>query len=132
MTQKLTRREKLMYGVGDIGFSLTTTILGAYFAIFLTDVVGIRPGIAAIAIFIGRTWDYINDPIFGYISDRTRTRWGRRRPYLLIGMLPLMLPSACCGGVHPGKAQSPWQPIMLWPTSFSKPQTPCSTCPTSR
>ena len=78
-----------MYGVGDIGFSLTTTILGAYFAIFLTDVVGIRPGIAAIAIFIGRSWDYINDPIFGYLSDRTRTRWGRRRPYLLFGMLPL-------------------------------------------
>jgi GPH family glycoside/pentoside/hexuronide:cation symporter len=80
-----------MYGVGDIGFSLTTTILGAYFAIFLTDVVGIRPGIAAVAIFIGRTWDYINDPIFGYISDRTRTRWGRRRPFLLFGMLPLMI-----------------------------------------
>ncbi len=91
MIQKLTRREKLMYGVGDIGFSLTTTILGAYFAIFLTDVVGIRPGIAAIAIFIGRSWDYINDPIFGYLSDRTRTRWGRRRPYLLFGMLPLAI-----------------------------------------
>jgi GPH family glycoside/pentoside/hexuronide:cation symporter len=91
MTQKLSRREKFMYGVGDIGFSLTTTILGAYFAIFLTDVVGIRPGIAAIAIFIGRSWDYVNDPIFGYLSDRTRTRWGRRRPYLLFGMLPLII-----------------------------------------
>jgi len=91
MSQKLSRREKFMYGVGDIGFSLTTTILGAYFAIFLTDVVGIRPGIAAIAIFIGRSWDYINDPIFGYLSDRTRTRWGRRRPFLLFGTLPLAL-----------------------------------------
>lgn len=91
MTQKLSRREKLMYGVGDIGFSLTTTILGVYFAIFLTDVVGIRPGIAAIAIFIGRSWDYINDPIFGYISDRTRTRWGRRRPFLLFGTIPLVI-----------------------------------------
>jgi GPH family glycoside/pentoside/hexuronide:cation symporter len=91
MSQKLTQREKFMYGVGDIGFSLTTTILGAYFAIFLTDVIGIRPGIAAVAIFIGRTWDYINDPLFGYISDRTRTRWGRRRPFLLFGIFPLML-----------------------------------------
>jgi GPH family glycoside/pentoside/hexuronide:cation symporter len=91
MTQKLPRRAKFMYGIGDIGFSLTTSILGAYFAIFLTDVVGIRPGIAAIAIFIGRSWDYINDPIFGYLSDRTRTRWGRRRPFLLFGALPLAL-----------------------------------------
>lgn len=91
MTAILSRRDKLMYGVGDIGFSLSTTILGAYFAIFLTDVVGIRPGIAAIAIFVGRSWDYINDPIFGYISDRTRTRWGRRRPFLLFGTLPLAI-----------------------------------------
>ncbi len=91
MSGNLTRGEKLMYGVGDIGFSLTTTILGAYFAIFLTDVVGLRPGIAAIAVFIGKSWDYINDPVFGHISDRTRTKWGRRRPYLLFGALPLAL-----------------------------------------
>jgi glycoside/pentoside/hexuronide:cation symporter, GPH family len=91
MAEKLSRRDKLMYGVGDIGFSLSTTILGAYFAIFLTDVVGIRPGIAAIAIFVGRSWDYINDPLFGHLSDRTRTRWGRRRPFLLFGTLPLAL-----------------------------------------
>jgi GPH family glycoside/pentoside/hexuronide:cation symporter len=80
--------QKIIYGVGDIGFSLTGTIIGAYFAIFLTDVVGINPAIAAVAIFIGRTWDYVNDPLFGHLSDRTRTRWGRRRPFLLFGALP--------------------------------------------
>ena len=85
---KLTRMQKIIYGIGDIGFSLTGTIIGAYFAIFLTDVVGINPAIAAIAIFIGRTWDYVNDPLFGHLSDRTRTRWGRRRPFLLFGALP--------------------------------------------
>ncbi|MFC1879065.1 MFS transporter [Chloroflexota bacterium] len=88
---KLTRLEKLSYGVGDTGFSLTSTILGAYFAIFMVDVIGLRPETAAIAVFIGRSWDYINDPIFGYLSDRTRTRWGRRRPYLLFGALPYAL-----------------------------------------
>ena len=88
MEQRLKPIQKILYGIGDTGFSLTSTIIGAYFAIFLTDVVGISPGIAAIAIFIGRTWDYINDPMVGYISDRTRTRWGRRRPFLLFGALP--------------------------------------------
>lgn len=91
MKDRLSRLTKLIYGSGDIGFSLTTTIIGAYFAIFLTDVVGIAPATAAIAIFAGRTWDYINDPLVGYISDRTRTRWGRRRPFLLFGALPFAL-----------------------------------------
>jgi glycoside/pentoside/hexuronide:cation symporter, GPH family len=88
MQEKLSRRTKLIYGFGDIGLSLTTTIIAAYFAIFLTDVVGVAAGTAPVAIFIGRTWDYINDPIIGHISDRTRTRWGRRRPFLLFGALP--------------------------------------------
>jgi len=77
--EKLSRRTKFLYGIGDTGFGLTSTIIGAYFAIFLTDVVGISLGIAAAAIFFGRSWDYVNDPLIDRISDRTRTRWGRRR-----------------------------------------------------
>lgn len=91
MQNRLSRCTKLFYGIGDTGFSLTLTIIAAYFAIFLTDVVGLSPGIAAIAIFVGRSWDYINDPLIGYLSDRTRTRWGRRRPFLLFGALPFAL-----------------------------------------
>ncbi|OGN93739.1 MAG: hypothetical protein A2Z71_06700 [Chloroflexi bacterium RBG_13_50_21] len=91
MKSKLPTWRKWMYGSGDLGFSITSTIVAAYFAIFLTDVVGVRAGIVAIAIFIGRTWDYVNDPLFGYISDRTRTRWGRRRPYLLFGPIPFAI-----------------------------------------
>jgi GPH family glycoside/pentoside/hexuronide:cation symporter len=91
MTQKLSRLTKIIYGSGDIGFSLTTTIVAAYFLFFLTNVVGIRPAVAGIAILIGRSWDYINDPIIGHISDRTRSRWGRRRPFLLFGALPFAL-----------------------------------------
>jgi GPH family glycoside/pentoside/hexuronide:cation symporter len=91
MENKLPTWRKWMYGSGDLGFSITSTIVAAYFAIFLTDVVGVRPGIVAIAIFVGRTWDYVNDPLFGYISDRTRTRWGRRRPFLLFGPIPFAI-----------------------------------------
>jgi GPH family glycoside/pentoside/hexuronide:cation symporter len=91
MSERLPTRTKILYGSGDIGFSLTTTIVGAFLAIFLTDVVGLPARTAALAIFVGSTWDYINDPIMGHISDRTRTRWGRRRPFLLFGALPFAL-----------------------------------------
>ncbi len=91
MTQTLTRRQKWMYGAGDIGLAMSYTIQAAYFAIFLTDVVGIAPKVAAAAIFFGRTWDYLNDPLIGHLSDRTRSRWGRRRPFLLFGALPFAL-----------------------------------------
>jgi GPH family glycoside/pentoside/hexuronide:cation symporter len=88
---KLSARLKWIYGSGDISFSLTNTILAVYFAIFLTDVVGLPARWAAAAIFIGRSWDYINDPLIGHLSDRLRTRWGRRRPFLLFGIWPMAL-----------------------------------------
>ena len=87
-SERLPFRTKLLYGIGDTGFSLTGTIIGAYFGIFLIDVVGLSPGMAAIAVLIGRVWDWVNDPLIGHISDRTRTRWGRRRPFLLMGFIP--------------------------------------------
>jgi len=91
MLKKLTRRDKWMYGVGDVGFSLTYTIIAVFFIKFLTDVIGLSMPMAALAIFIGKTADYFNDPIIGYISDRTRSRWGRRRPFLLFGALPFAI-----------------------------------------
>ena len=63
--ETLSRRTKLMYGVGDAGINLADTMVGLLFAIFLTDVVGLRPGLAALVIFAGRTFDYINDPVIG-------------------------------------------------------------------
>ncbi len=88
MSDRLPVRTKLMYGAGDTGFSLTSTIIGAWFLRYLTDVVGLSPFLAAIPILVGKTWDYINDPLIGHLSDRMRSRWGRRRPFLLFGALP--------------------------------------------
>ncbi len=91
MQKKIPLWTKIVYGSGDFGYSMTNSIIAAYFLLFLTDVVGMSPAIAGIAILIGRTWDYINDPLIGNISDRTKTRWGRRRPFLLFGAIPFAL-----------------------------------------
>lgn len=88
---KLSMKTKMMYGAGDFGFAMTDNMVALLVAVFLTDVIGLQPYLAAAAVFIGRSWDYINDPIFGYLSDRVRTPWGRRRPFLLLGIIPYAL-----------------------------------------
>jgi GPH family glycoside/pentoside/hexuronide:cation symporter len=88
---RLPRLTKFFYGISDFGFACTDTIMQVLFAIFMTDVVGLKPVYAAAAIFIGRTWDYINDPLIGFFTDRVRSRWGRRRPFLLFGFIPFGL-----------------------------------------
>lgn len=88
---KLSFLTKFFYGAGDTGFALTDTIIGLLFGNFLIKVVGLSPSQAAIAIFAGKTWDWINDPLFGAWSDRTRSRWGRRRVFLLFGFIPFAL-----------------------------------------
>lgn len=88
MTRTLPRVTKWLYGAGDTGFSLSSTAIAVYFGIFLTDVVGVSAFAVGTILLIARSWDYINDPIIGYLSDITRTKWGRRRPFLLFGALP--------------------------------------------
>ena len=76
---------KIAYGAGDSGFSLTSTALALLYLFFLVNVVGLDPAAAGIALGIGRIWDALNDLLIGTLSDRARSRWGRRRPYLLFG-----------------------------------------------
>ncbi len=88
---KLPLRVKIGFGIGDLGGNLFFTAMGFYSLIYLTDTVGVAAAWAGIAILIGKIWDAITDPMMGFISDRTRSRWGRRRPYFLFGALPLLL-----------------------------------------
>ncbi|MDT8306788.1 MAG: glycoside-pentoside-hexuronide (GPH):cation symporter [Anaerolineae bacterium] len=84
----LTLREKLAYGLGDWGTSAATTVRNVFWFFFLTSVVGMDAALAGSIFLIGRIWDAINDPLIGMLSDRVRTRWGRRRPFLLFGAIP--------------------------------------------
>ena len=90
-TARLPLRVKIGFGIGDLGGNLFFTAMGFYSLIYLTDTVGIAAALAGAAILAGKFWDAITDPMMGFISDRTRSRWGRRRPYFLFGAVPLLL-----------------------------------------
>ncbi|NLE43156.1 MAG: MFS transporter [Chloroflexi bacterium] len=88
--EKLPRRTKLAYAVGEIGYTLGPgTVIAFWYTFFLTDVARLNLGLVSLFWFLVTLWDAVNDPVFGFLSDRTRSRWGRRRPYLLFGALPL-------------------------------------------
>ena len=82
---------KLLYGSGDWGIANVGIMRSIFYAIYLTDVVGLEPRIASVGAIVGIIWDAINDPIIGTFSDRLNTRWGRRRPFLLWFAIPFAL-----------------------------------------
>jgi glycoside/pentoside/hexuronide:cation symporter, GPH family len=82
---------KLLYGSGDWGISSISMMRSIFYAIYLTDVVGLDPRLGSFGALIGIAWDAINDPIIGLLSDRMHTRWGRRRPFLLWFAIPFGL-----------------------------------------
>jgi GPH family glycoside/pentoside/hexuronide:cation symporter len=89
--ERLSFGIKLSYGIGDIASNFFIVTTGMYLLYFLTNVVGVNPALAGTALFIPKFWDVILDPIVGTLSDRTRSRFGRRRPYLLFGAVPFGL-----------------------------------------
>jgi len=89
--ERLSIWMKLLYGSGDWGISSIGMMRSIFYAIYLTDVVGLEPRLASFGALAGIVWDAINDPIIGLLSDRLHTRWGRRRPFLLWFAIPFGL-----------------------------------------
>lgn len=87
--QRLPVWRKLVYGAGDFASQFVWQFTGMYLTVFYTDVVGLAPMIVSAILLVARIWDVFNDPMFGAIADKTHSRWGRYRPYILFGT-PLM------------------------------------------
>jgi len=81
----------MLFSTGDLSTSIPLAILAFFQLYFMTDVARLRPDYAAWTVALPRLWDAVNDPLFGIISDRLHTRWGRRRALLLFGSAPLGL-----------------------------------------
>jgi len=91
-SEKLHNGTKFLYGIADLGIQALTAAIQFWLLFFYTDIVHIDPALAGTALMVGKlTWDAINDPFFGYLSDRTKSRWGRRRPWMMLGVIPLGL-----------------------------------------
>ncbi|RZL30625.1 MAG: MFS transporter, partial [Rubrivivax sp.] len=88
---KLTKREIVGYGLGDMGFNFYWTNVSTFLLIFYTDVFGITAAAAATMLFVVKIFNAFTDPMIGAYADRTQTRWGKFRPYLLFMPVPLAI-----------------------------------------
>ncbi len=84
---KVSLREKLGYGVGAVGLDLSYGLFYSYLSIYLTNALGISPAFLLIITPIARLWDGFNDPMMGMIVDKTHTKMGKYRPWILTGAL---------------------------------------------
>ena len=89
LTEKLNNSQRVGYGIADFGINLYFISAMTYLLYFYTDVFGLSAAAAAGVMGVARLVDAITDPMMGGIAERTRSRWGRLRPYLLFGALPL-------------------------------------------
>lgn len=86
---RLSAAERFGFAVGDFGLNLYWQGIGLFLVFFQTDVLGIPAWWAGAIFFLASLWDGLANPVMGLLADRTRTRWGRFRPYILFGAVPL-------------------------------------------
>ena len=84
---KLSPGRKLCFGVGALGKDLCYAMISTYLMVYLTDTAGLAPLFVGNLFLVARVWDAVNDPMMGFVVDNTRTRWGKFRPWILIGTL---------------------------------------------
>ena len=87
MERQVTRKAKYSFGIGAFGKDLVVGLTGTFLMFYFTDVLGIAASFVGTLFFVARIWDAINDPVMGMIVDKTKTKWGKFRPWLVIGTL---------------------------------------------
>ena len=97
------------YGLGDAGTGMAASLIGFYLFIFYTAAAGLPAWMAGLVLMLARLWDAVNDPIVGWLSDKTRSRWGPRLPWLVGSALPLGMAMALMWWLPPG---SDW--VRFW------------------
>ena len=93
---KLNFKTKFFYGGGDFAINIMWQLTVFYLMFFYTDVFGLSPAKAGLVFFIAKIWDAVTDPIMGYITDNTSSRWGKFRPYLIFASLPALAAIVLC------------------------------------
>jgi GPH family glycoside/pentoside/hexuronide:cation symporter len=88
-TQRLSLRERTFYGFGDLASNLFWQTISLYLLFFYTDVFGLSAAAAGVMFFVSRILDAFFDVVIGMAADRTKSRWGKFRPYILFGAVPL-------------------------------------------
>lgn len=91
MSEKISLREKVAYGFGDMASSMFWKLFGMYLLFFYTDVMGLAAAAVGTMFLVTRIWDTFFDPVVGIMTDRTTSRWGKFRPYILYMAVPFGL-----------------------------------------
>ncbi len=90
-TGKVPNSVKLAFGLGELGPAMAGSTMIFFLMVFLTDVAGLNPALAGSVLLVGKVWDAVNDPLIGWLADKTRSKWGRRLPWMLWSALPFAL-----------------------------------------
>jgi GPH family glycoside/pentoside/hexuronide:cation symporter len=106
-----TSTRKALYSAVNLGVGGFEYIVAVFLLKYYTDYTGLDAGLAGLALLLAKVFDAVSDPVMGYVSDHTKTRWGRRRPWFLIGAIPLSLSFIGMFSADPGWSE---MQLFLW------------------
>src|SRR4029434_5443128 len=89
MSASIPLRRKFLYAIGDVAVNVKNASMTRFPLFFYADVLLVPPAAVGLVLFLARAWDAVTDPVMGYVSDTTPSRWGRRRPYVVLSALPM-------------------------------------------